>query len=69
MTEGNRYFISGKKKERIERLKWEIAEEHGLDEKIQSQGWEGLSTGELGKIAGEMVKRLIKEADNNSESR
>lgn len=43
-------------------LKFEIAKELGLDEKILNEGWKSLTSKESGKIGGMLHKRL-KEID------
>lgn len=40
-----------------EKLKYEIAEELGLGEKVSSHGWSGLTAEETGRIGGIMAKR------------
>ena len=40
-----------------ESLKYEIAEELGLTEKIKSCGWSGLTAEETGRVGGLMTKR------------
>lgn len=40
-----------------ETLKYEIAEELGLTDKIQDCGWSGLTAEETGRIGGLMTKR------------
>ena len=40
-----------------ENLKYEIAEELGLKEKVDKYGWSGLTSIETGKIGGIMTKR------------
>ncbi|MCH3962810.1 MAG: alpha/beta-type small acid-soluble spore protein [Clostridium sp.] len=40
-----------------EKLKYEIAEELGLGEKVSSYGWSGLTAEETGRIGGIMAKR------------
>lgn len=40
-----------------EELKYEIADELGLREKVDSQGWSGLTAEETGRIGGIMTKR------------
>lgn len=40
-----------------ENLKYEIAEELGLKEKVDKYGWSGLTSSETGKIGGVMTKR------------
>ncbi|QXE18538.1 small, acid-soluble spore protein, alpha/beta type [Clostridium sp. 001] len=40
-----------------EKLKYEIAEELGLKEKVTSLGWSSLTAEETGRIGGMMTKR------------
>lgn len=40
-----------------EKLKYEIAEELGLMDKVRALGWKGLTAKETGKIGGLMTKR------------
>ncbi|CAH0436663.1 Conserved hypothetical protein [Clostridium neonatale] len=40
-----------------EKIKYEIAEELGLGEKVEKEGWGGLSAEETGRIGGLMTKR------------
>jgi hypothetical protein len=40
-----------------EKIKYEIAEELGLSDKVESLGWGGLTAEETGRIGGIMTKR------------
>lgn len=40
-----------------EKIKYEIAEELGLKDKVEKLGWGGLSSEETGRIGGIMTKR------------
>lgn len=40
-----------------ERIKYEIAEELGLLDKVKEVGWDNLTSSETGKIGGMMTKR------------
>lgn len=42
---------------RREKIKYEIAEELGLKDKVDSLGWGGLTAEETGRIGGIMTKR------------
>ncbi|KLU67863.1 MULTISPECIES: alpha/beta-type small acid-soluble spore protein [Desulfosporosinus] len=50
----------------LEQFKWEVAEELGLSSKIQTQGWENMTSRECGhvggRIGGSMVKTMIRRA-------
>lgn len=40
-----------------ERLKYEIAEELGLGDRVRTEGWRSLTSKESGRIGGMMTKR------------
>ena len=40
-----------------EKLKYEIAEELGLKDKVDKEGWSGLTAEETGRIGGLMTKK------------
>lgn len=50
-----------------EKMKYEIAEELGLSDKVKREGWGGLSAEETGRIGGLMTKRkkALKIPSNN----
>lgn len=41
-----------------EKMKYEIAEELGLLDKVKEEGWKSLTSKETGRIGGLMTKRL-----------
>lgn len=49
-----------KTSEEVEKLKLEIAAEIGLLEKVEREGWAGLSAAETGRIGGLLTKRKKK---------
>lgn len=49
-------------------LKYEIARELGLDDKIRNGGWKSLSSKESGKIGGLMANRKKQMNKKNEES-
>lgn len=46
---------------RKEKIKYEIAEELGLMDKVEQSGWKSLTAKESGRIGGLMTKRQKKE--------
>ncbi|WP_040212008.1 small, acid-soluble spore protein, alpha/beta type [Clostridium polynesiense] len=71
----NRELTQGEKLR--EKMKYEIAEELGLKEKVDELGWSGLTAEETGRIGGFMTKRkkmlnipsnkeILKEADKRN---
>lgn len=53
----------------LDEFKWEVADELGLTSKIQSQGWENMTSRECGyvggRIGGSMVKTMIRRAEES----
>ncbi|CAA7601674.1 Small, acid-soluble spore proteins, alpha/beta type [Acididesulfobacillus acetoxydans] len=47
----------------LDELKWEVAEELQLDDDIEDKGFENMTTREVGRIGGNMVKKMIKFAE------
>lgn len=47
----------------LDDLKYEVAEELGLKDDIERRGWGDMTTREVGKIGGNMVRRMIRFAE------
>ncbi|QGG47957.1 alpha/beta-type small acid-soluble spore protein [Heliorestis convoluta] len=47
----------------LDRFKYEVASEIGLSNKIQTQGWENMTTREVGAIGGFMTKKMVQLAE------
>lgn len=47
----------------LDRLKMETAKELGLNDEIEEKGWGNMTTREVGKIGGNMVKKMISIAE------
>ena len=58
--------VQKKKTELNERLKYEIAEELGLLDKVLEGGWRSLTSKETGKIGGLITKKR-RELDKNKQ--
>lgn len=58
--------VQKKKSELNEKLKYEIAEELGLLDKVLEGGWKSLTSKETGKIGGLITKKK-KELDKNKQ--
>lgn len=48
----------------LDRLKYEVAEDLGLDDDIDQRGWANMTTREVGTIGGHMVRRLVQQAES-----
>ena len=53
----------------LDKLKYEVAEELHLDDDIQNRGWENMTTREVGKIGGNMVKKMVEFAEEEMDNR
>lgn len=50
-----------------DRMKYEIAEELGLLEKVKAEGWKALSAKDTGRIGGLMTKRKREQKGNTEQ--
>lgn len=53
----------------LDRFKYEVANELGIANQIQSQGWENMTTREVGTVGGMMVKKMLQEAERTLANR
>lgn len=53
----------------LDRFKYEVANELGIMNQLQSNGWENMTTREVGTVGGLMVKKMLKEAERTLASR
>ncbi|MCL8208706.1 MAG: alpha/beta-type small acid-soluble spore protein [Actinomycetia bacterium] len=51
---------AGRARRRLRRLKYEVARDLGLDDDIARRGWGNMTTREVGRIGGQMVRRLVR---------
>lgn len=49
----------------LDKFKYEVASELGLIDKIKNKGWGEMTTREVGKIGGNMVKKMVKMAEDH----
>jgi len=48
----------------LNRLKYEVAKDFGLDDDIRDRGFAEMTTSEVGQIGGNMVKRLVAQGED-----
>lgn len=60
----NRRHLNPRASAALDRLKFEVAAELGLRDEIERRGWENMTTREVGKIGGNMVKRMVRFAQD-----
>lgn len=49
----------------LNRLKYEVAQDLGLADDVERRGWGDMTTREVGHIGGQMVRRLVRYAEEN----
>lgn len=52
----------------MEALKFEVARDLGLGDAIRDRGFANMTTREVGKIGGQMVRRLVRHAEKDLEA-
>jgi small acid-soluble spore protein F (minor alpha/beta-type SASP) len=60
---GNREHVLPEAEDALDRFKYEVAEELGLRDEIERRGWGEMTTRQVGKIGGNMVRRMIRYAE------
>ncbi len=53
----------------MDALKYEVAEDLDLDDNIAEEGWENMTTRQVGKIGGQMVKKMLRFAEKEMQRR
>ncbi|BCV24675.1 alpha/beta-type small acid-soluble spore protein [Gelria sp. Kuro-4] len=53
----------------LDALKDEVAADLGLEDDIAEEGWENMTTREVGKIGGHMVKKMVRFAEKEMDRR
>lgn len=64
MSPDRHHPIEPQAEEALDRLKHEVADDLNLEDDIHHRGWENMTTREVGKIGGNMVRRLVKKAES-----
>lgn len=52
-----------------DRLKYEVAVELGLSDNLAERGWANMTTHEVGRIGGSMVRKMIRFAEQEMATR
>lgn len=63
LSRRNNRVLNPRAKNALDNFKYEVADELGLINKIKNHGWENMTTREVGKIGGNMVKKMIEMAE------
>lgn len=49
----------------LDRLKYEVAQDLGLADDVERRGWGDMTTREVGHIGGQMVRRMVRFAEQD----
>lgn len=60
----SRETLNPKSEKALDKMKYEVAEDLGLRDDIEKRGWENMTTREVGKIGGNMVRRMVEFAED-----
>jgi hypothetical protein len=50
----------------LDRMKFEIASELGISERVRSQGWSTMTSADCGRVGGQMVRKMIEQYESNN---
>lgn len=63
--DGNRGPLVPEARGELDALKHEVAQDLGLDDDIRRRGWGNMTTREVGRIGGNMTRRMVEFAEEN----
>lgn len=49
----------------LDRMKFEVASELGIAERVRSQGWNTMTSADCGRVGGHMVRRMIEQYESS----
>ncbi|MFW6035788.1 MAG: small, acid-soluble spore protein, alpha/beta type [Halanaerobiales bacterium] len=61
----NNQILNPLARKAMDNLQYEVTDELGLIDKVNKKGWGNMTTREVGKIGGNMVKKMVKMAEDN----
>ncbi|OWZ83442.1 alpha/beta-type small acid-soluble spore protein [Natranaerobius trueperi] len=59
--------LPGETNPKLAKLKYEVAKDLGLKSDIDERGWDNMTTREVGKIGGNMVKKMVDSFKNEND--
>lgn len=48
----------------LDRMKFEIASELGIADRVRSQGWATMTSADCGRVGGQMVRKMIEQYES-----
>jgi len=49
----------------LDRMKFEVASELGIADKVRSQGWNTMTSADCGRVGGHMVRKMIEQYESS----
>lgn len=49
----------------LDRMKFEIASELGIADRVRSTGWSTMTSADCGRVGGHMVRKMIEQYESN----
>lgn len=49
----------------LDRMKFEVASELGIADRVRSQGWNTMTSADCGRVGGHMVRRMIEQYESS----
>ncbi|MEN6411973.1 MAG: alpha/beta-type small acid-soluble spore protein [Veillonellales bacterium] len=50
----------------LDRMKFEIASELGIAERVRSSGWATMTSADCGRVGGQMVRKMIEQYESSN---
>ncbi|HMM22700.1 MAG TPA: alpha/beta-type small acid-soluble spore protein [Selenomonadales bacterium] len=49
----------------LDRMKFEVASELGVADRVRSQGWNTMTSADCGRVGGHMVRKMIEQYESS----
>jgi len=49
----------------LDRMKFEVASELGITDRVRSTGWSTMTSADCGRVGGQMVRRMIEQYESS----
>lgn len=53
----------------LDQMKFEIATELGIADRVRSQGWSTMTSADCGRVGGQMVRKMIEQYESGMNSK
>jgi small acid-soluble spore protein D (minor alpha/beta-type SASP) len=49
----------------LDRMKFEVASELGIADRVRSQGWNTMTSADCGRVGGHMVRKMVEQYESS----